>query len=105
MIQEAHDERARELLEATNTPLLSQEAMMLDGPETTAPDDGCLGNHVDSMEVDVAVPSLAVLQQHGADEAQAMIQEAFDERARELEADMVFARRSFEAALQARGGR
>ena len=105
MIQEVHDEHAGELLEAMSTPVPSQEAMMLDGPETAALDDGSLGNHVGPMEVDIATPSLAVLQQHGADEAQAMIQEAFDERARELEADMVSARRSFEAALRARGGR
>merc|ERR550537_1317460 len=54
-----------------------------------APDDTGLRNNADLMEEDIAVPALAVLQQHGADEAQAMIQAAFDERARELEADML----------------
>ena len=43
------------------------------------------------------IAGVAVLQQHGADDAQAMIQEAFDERARELEADMRTARLQFEA--------
>ncbi len=33
-----------------------------------------------------------------------MHQDAFDERARELEAELLSARRSFEAALRARGG-
>ena len=49
-------------------------------------------------------PTLAVAQQHGTDEAMHMIQGMFDERARELEADWLAARCSFEAALQARGG-
>ena len=60
-----------------------------------------------SMEptaVDSAVPALAVAEQHGADEAMCMIQETFDERARALEADMLSARSSFEAAMRTRGG-
>jgi len=104
MIREAHAERAQQLLEAGSAPAPSDEAMVFDGLEAVAPDDGSLGNHADPTDVDIAVPALAVAQQHGAEDAQAMIQEAFDERARELEADMLAARRSFEAALQARGG-
>jgi hypothetical protein len=39
----------------------------------------------DRMDKDIAVPTLAVLQQHGSDDAQEMIYQAFDERAREIE--------------------
>ena len=104
MIWEAHHERARELAEVAAELGTGPETAPPQESEIAASDDAGLENHADPMEVDIAVPSLAVLQQHGADEAQAMIQESFDERARELEADMLAARRSFEAALRARGG-
>ncbi len=72
-------------------------------PSATEIGDACSCG-VDSVEIDSAVPTLAVAEQHGPDDAIYMIREAFDERARELEADMLAARCSFEAALQARRG-
>ena len=92
MAREAHAERARESSEAGSAHAPSDEAVMSDGPMTVAPVDGSLGHHADPMGVNIAVPALAVAQQHGAEDAQAMIQEAFDEFARE-QADMLAARR------------
>lgn len=57
------------------------------------------------MEVDSEVSSLSVAEQHGADDAMEMIQGAYDERARELEAEILAARSSFQEALRTRGGR
>ena len=100
MIQAAYEEQIQEVLAAdlaasggSVAAADSQEAPAMAEEISAAP-----------MDVDSAVPALAVAEQHGADEAADMIQAAFDERARELEADMLSARRSYEAALRARGG-
>ena len=56
------------------------------------------------MQIDCVAPALVIAEQHNPDEATDVIQQTFDERARELEADMHTARLHFEATLQARGG-
>jgi hypothetical protein len=58
IIPEAHGEHTREALGGMNTSFASQQATRLDGPATAALDHGGPGNTVDSMEIDIAAPSL-----------------------------------------------
>ena len=100
MIQAAYEEQIQEVL-AADLAASSGHVAAADSQEAPAMAEEI---SVAPMDVDSAVPALAVAEQHGADEAADMIQAAFDERARELEAEMLSARRSYEAALRARGG-
>jgi hypothetical protein len=69
MIQEAHDERAKVLLENRSTPTSSDRVGALDGLSAAWPVEERQSRDVESMEIDSAMPALAVAELHGADEA------------------------------------
>eukprot|EP00973_Karenia_brevis_P063333 8803439-Karenia_brevis.AAC.1 len=101
MIREAYDESATELLEGIGLVNENNQAGKISKPKAMQIGDVC---DVEFTEIDSAMPTLAVAEQHKPHDTSYMLQEALDELARELKAEMFSVRSRFEAVLRANNG-